>query len=163
MTNLTIWTIWDLFYFEFNELMTMKLNNLTTQMTNSMYLWTNSPEQLNRKWNNDGLSSLSQRWWKIHQRKRARSPLWQKRVGKSLSLANRDQACQKQINHILLSIFSVLKLTLQFLCWLIQHPHLKIHSIIELVNSLNKMMTLENFLLYQTCWKRMEFEIQPPY
>mgnify|MGYP007048344579 CR=1 FL=1 len=163
MTNwtfqMTNWTIWKHLISNSMNWMTNATNDLTTQKTN----WTNSLEQLNLKWNNDRMNE-SLLFYKDGERlckEKTWSPLWQKRAEKpfshkqGLSISKTNQA------HIV-EYFSVLKLTLSFLCWLIQHHHLKIHSIIELVNSLNKMMTLENSLLYQTCWKRMAFEIQPP-
>ena len=152
-------------YFKFNEL-NDKCNkwsdNSKDKLDKSMDKFTRTTESKMEQWQNEWITSLLQRWWEIMQRKNMKSPVtkksWKKPFShkQGLSISKTNQA------HIV-EYFSVLKLTLSFLCWLIQHHHLKIHSIIELVNSLNKMMTLENFLLYQTCWKRMAFEIQPPH
>ena len=111
MTNwtfqMTNWTIWKHLISNSMNWMTNATNDLTTQKTNWTNPWTNSPEQLNLKWNNDRMNE-SLLFYKDGERlykDKTWSPLWQKRAGKSLSLTNKDWAFQKQIKLILLNIF----------------------------------------------------------
>ena len=111
MTNwtfqMTNWTIWKHLISNSMNWMTNATNDLTTQKTNWTNPWTNSPEQLNLKWNNDRMNE-SLLFYKDGERlckEKTWIPLWQKRAGKSLSLTNKDWAFQKQIKLILLNIF----------------------------------------------------------
>ena len=90
--QMTNWTIWKHLISNSMNWMTNATNDLTTQKTNWTNLWTNSPEQLNLKWNNDRMneSLLSYKdGERLCKEERTWSPLWQKRAGKAFLLQTR--------------------------------------------------------------------------
>ena len=90
-TRLILFSQWSGIYLISNSTnwMTIESNDLTTQATNWTCPWTNLLEQLNRKLNNDGISSFLQRWQKNLQRKKRKVLCDKKELEKAILLQTR--------------------------------------------------------------------------